>query len=189
MAVIYGAGASIPTNNSLYTTGKILKTVRQRFALPPNVAVGDKFILARGLSFDSRILSVKVQHAAISGASVNTLGFYRYSEEATVKGATVDTENPNIDLMEIEEGSGITEEAKEILGTISFTTARPIAAELLGSLTMEKFTQNVGELVGLSSGRDTAGGVALVWESGAAFSPTPNTLVHFIVEIDPATQG
>ncbi len=190
MAVIYGTGAGVENLNSLYTTGKILMTVRQKFILPTSVVVGDRFILARGLSYDSRILSIIIlPHGGVSGATGGTLGFYQYSRDATAKGTAVTTTNPEIALTEITTGVDETVDAKDVFGTFSLATARTSQVDLLSSLSVENFPKNIGQLLGLSSGRDTPAGAALVWESTTAFSATANTSIGFVIEIDPSTQG
>ena len=128
MAKVISTGATNKPNNPYYTTGKKIKEVGARFSVAAaDVADGDNYILAQGLSYADRVDSVVMEggHVALAASADNDLGFY-----------------------EMDEDGNLTEIDKDILvDGFSFVSARTAWTDLLNlnaSLDREK---NIGELV------------------------------------------
>jgi len=128
MAKVISTGATNKANNPYYFTGKNIKEVGARFSVAAaDVADGDNYILAQGLSYADRVDSVVMEagHIALTGATDNDLGFY-----------------------EMDEDGNLTEIDKDILlDGVTLASAVTTWLDLLNLNTSLDREKNIGELV------------------------------------------
>jgi len=160
--------------NPRFGSGKTTRTVEYEASITAAAsAVGDKHILASGLSFADRISGLRANSAgtpALTTATDNDLGFFSKNEAG--------------DYVELG-GTGV---GKDILWDgVTLATALT-SPNLLTTLNASlDHSKNIGELLGLSVDEEPFGGVYLVLTTNVATTAVGPLLLRLAIDIDEAT--
>lgn len=148
MATTFRAdGVAAKPNDSLYQTGKKLRTVEFTKTLTSGTsAIGDLMILAGPLTFSTKIKGIIGSTPALTSANDNDLGFYRKNPDGTFTAIKTSAGVSSADLLW---------NGADLSSALSY---RELLRTLNTSLDEEK---NIGELLGLGADQAPAGGVYL----------------------------
>lgn len=163
MTVYYPLGKTAKPNNPLYQTGKVLTTVHARvFVDVSEIANGDVFVLAEGLSVGSRIHRILSPEAtpALTAATNNDFGFYKKNPDGTLTALDADILVDGTDL--------------------SSSIAQGDLLRLNAALDR---TKTIGELLSITSEKQPVGGVVLAMTMNTKATTNDRTLdLDIIIE-------
>jgi len=168
MTVYYNDGRTAKPSNPVYRTGKKMKTVTSKVSIDVSEATnGDVYVLAEGLTVNSRIHRIMLPQGAVqfAAAADNDIGFYY------MKGSTLTAVDADI-----------------LVDGWDLTAAATACIDVLSKNSSLNKSSTIGDLVSLNSDSTYADGLYLCLTVNTK-ETTADKVLDFDVVIEEPTAG